>query len=244
MPRSRRGADPALGGIETTLRPMCWVWYLLAMHPWAKTRLHAELDAALGGRARVSRIWQKLSYLRQVVDETMRAYPPVRSCCAPSQERTQSAAIRCGMARRSSLRPGSSTAPRLWRDPDRFDPDRFAPDTDRVAVALVPICRLRWARACIAAPLAIMQIHIAVAMLAQRFRFISCPHPVEPVRLDHIAAGTASGYGRGPCRAIKYQPSGERKVRKNSHPFTSPWKKLRPIFPEPNDSGSIFPRRR
>jgi cytochrome P450 len=67
----------ALGGIETTLRPMCWVWYLLAMHPWAEARLHAELDTALGGRAPTVEDLPKLTFMRQVVDETMRLYPPV-----------------------------------------------------------------------------------------------------------------------------------------------------------------------
>lgn len=181
----------ALGGIETTLRPMCWVWYLLAMHPWAEARLHAELDAALGGRAPNVEDLAKLSYLRQVVDETMRLYPPV-----PVMLRTvaKNDAI-CG----HPVRHGATIviAPwiihrhrRLWRDPDRFDPDRFAPDTiaSRSRYAYLPFAV--GPRACIAAPLAIMQIHIAVAMLAQRFRFHLVPgHPVEPVGWTTLRPG-------------------------------------------------------
>ena len=67
----------ALGGIETTLRPMCWVWYLLALHPWAEARLHAELDAVLGGRAPQIEELARLLYLRKVVDETMRLCLPL-----------------------------------------------------------------------------------------------------------------------------------------------------------------------
>ena len=45
-------------------------------------------------------------------------------------------------------------------------------------------------RACIAAPLAMMQIHIAVAMLAQRFRFrLVAGHPIEPVGWTTLRPG-------------------------------------------------------
>jgi cytochrome P450 len=136
----------ALGGIETTLRPMCWVWYLLAMHPGAEARLHAELDEMLDGRAPAVEDLAKLIYLRQVVDETMRLYPPV-----PVMLRTvaKDDAI-CG----HPVRHGSTIviAPwiihrhrRLWRDPDCFDPERFAPDKIASRSAM-PICLSRWGR--------------------------------------------------------------------------------------------------
>ena len=172
----------ALGGIETTLRPMCWVWYLLALHPWAEARLHAELDAVLGGRAPQIEELARLLYLRKVVDETMRLYPPV-----PVMLRTNAEAdVLCGRA----IPRGSTVvvAPwiihrhrRLWRDPDSFDPERFAPEAiaARSRYAFLPFAV--GPRACVAAPLAMMQLHVAVAILAQRFRFRLVPgHAVEP----------------------------------------------------------------
>jgi len=165
---------------------MCWVWYLLAMHPWAEARLHAELDAALGGRAPSVEDLAKLSYLRQVVDETMRLYPPVPVMLRTVARTTQSAAIRCGMARRSSLRPGSFTGtagcgatPTVSTRPLRARHNRIA-----VALCLFAVCGGGRGPA-IAAPLAIMQIHIAVAMLAQRFRF-------------HLVPGHRSSRSAGP----------------------------------------------
>jgi len=172
----------ALGGIETTLRPLCWVWYLLAMHPWAEARLHDELDRVLGGRTATVDDLHRLSYLRQVVDETMRLYPPVPVML----RKTVADDIVCGRR----VRRGSTVviAPwiihrhrRLWRDPDRFDPDRFAPEhtVTRSRYSYLPFSV--GPRTCIAAPLALMQIHLAVALLARRFRFRLVPsHPVEP----------------------------------------------------------------
>ena len=172
----------ALGSIETTLRPLCWVWYLLAMHPWAEARLHAELDAALGGRNPGLEDLRGLGYLRQVVDETMRLYPPV-----PVMLRKVVANdMLCGR----KVRRGSTIviAPwivhrhrRLWSDPDRFDPGRFAPERTAARSRYSYLPFAVGPRTCIAAPLALMQIHIAVAMLAQRFRFRLVPgHPVVP----------------------------------------------------------------
>src|SRR5205807_2267859 len=70
---------------------------------------------------------------------------------------------------------------RLWRDPDNFDPERFAPKAiaARSRYAFLPFAV--GPRTCIAAPLAMMQLHVAVAILAQRFRFrLVAGHAVEP----------------------------------------------------------------
>jgi cytochrome P450 len=173
----------ALGGVETTLRPLCWVWYLLSLHPWAEEWLHAELDTVLDGRPPVPDDLRRLTYLRQVLDETMRLYPPV-----PVMLRTAAADdVVCG--RRIPRNATVVVAPwiihrhrRLWDDPDRFDPDRFAPErtASRSRYAYLPFAL--GPRACIGAPLAMMQLQVAIAVLAQRFRFRIVPnHKVEPV---------------------------------------------------------------
>ena len=40
-----------LAGHETTANALNWTWYLLAHNPEAEAKLHAELDAVLGGRS-------------------------------------------------------------------------------------------------------------------------------------------------------------------------------------------------
>jgi cytochrome P450 len=181
----------ALGGIETTLRPMTWVWYLLSLHPWAEERLHAELDAVLGGRAPTPDDLRQLGYMRQVIDETMRLYPPV-----PVMLRTAASTDEiCG--RRVPKGATIVVAPwiihrhrKLWDDPDCFDPERFAADRSaaRSRYAYLPFAM--GPRACIGAPLAMMQLQLAVAILAQRFRFRVVPgHPIEPVGWTTLRPG-------------------------------------------------------
>src|ERR1700730_1387838 len=65
-----------MAGHETTAVTMTWVWYVLSQHPAVGEKLHAELDAVLGGRAPTAEDLPKLVYARMVIDEAMRLYPP------------------------------------------------------------------------------------------------------------------------------------------------------------------------
>ena len=168
---------------STSLRPLTWVWYLLAAHPRVEERLHAELASVLGGRAPTAEDVPNLVYLRQVLDETMRLYPPLpvmilRSAAAED--------VVCG--RRIPRKSIIAIMPwvlhrhrKLWHDPDRFDPDRFTPDqaAARSRYSYLPFSI--GPHVCVGASLAMLQLVIAVAVLAQRFRFRLVPgHKVEP----------------------------------------------------------------
>lgn len=167
----------------TPLRPLTWVWYLLAMHPGVEERLHGELDSVLGGRAPTAQDLPKLVYLRRVLDETMRLYPPLplmlRSAaggdviCGHRVPRGAIVAVMPWVVHRHR---------RLWRDPDQFDPDRFRPEAaaGRPRYAYIPFGV--GPHVCPGAALAMTEIVIALAILAQRFRFRLAPDQrIEPV---------------------------------------------------------------
>jgi cytochrome P450 len=167
----------------TILRPLTWVWYLLALHPWAERRVHAEIDAVLSGRPPSATDLPRLHYVRQVLDETMRLYPPLPVLIL----RTAAAGdIVCG--RRIGRKSTVAIIPwvlhrhrKLWQDPDRFDPERFAPENAaaRSRYAYLPFGI--GPHICIGAQLATTQMVLAVAMLAQRFRFRLVPgQHIEP----------------------------------------------------------------
>src|SRR5215470_3962017 len=65
-----------LAGQETTSLALTWTWYLLSQHPAARDRLEAEFDTVLDGRPPDYSDLANLPYLRMVVDESMRMYPP------------------------------------------------------------------------------------------------------------------------------------------------------------------------
>ncbi|HTT79416.1 MAG TPA: cytochrome P450, partial [Stellaceae bacterium] len=173
----------------TSLRPLPWVWYLLATHPAAEARLHGELARVLGARRLTVADLADLAYLRRVLDETMRLYPPL----PVMMMRTALAAdVVCGL----SVPPRSIIAivpwvvhrhKKLWQDPDRFDPERFAPAAAaaRSRYAYLPFAA--GPRVCVGASLAMLQLTIAVAVVARRFRFRLAPgRPVEPTAWTNL----------------------------------------------------------
>ena len=173
----------------TTLRALPWVWYLLATHPWAERRLHAELDQVLGNGPPGVRDLTKLTWLRQVLDEAMRLYPPL-----PIMVLRRAAADDTVCGRRIPRGSVVLIMPwvvhrhrKLWRDPDRFDPERFTPEAiaGRSRYAYLPYAV--GPHVCVGASMATLQLTVAVAVLARHFRFRLAPgRPVEPTAWTNI----------------------------------------------------------
>src|SRR5258705_13755705 len=65
-----------LAGHETTASALSWTWWLLAKNPAVEKKLHAELDAVLGGRAPALDDLPNLVYTGHVITEALRLYPP------------------------------------------------------------------------------------------------------------------------------------------------------------------------
>ncbi len=160
-----------LAGHETTAVALSWGWYLLSSHPLVQGRLHAELDVVLGSRLPTSADIAQLPYLRRVVAETMRLYPP-----AWIIERR---AVRDLMVRGVRIPAGSLVyaSPflvhhdgRWYEDPEGFDPDRWLPGRDgtRPKFAYFPFGA--GTRVCIGEQFAWMEGRLILATIAQRWR--------------------------------------------------------------------------
>src|SRR5450432_3522167 len=159
-----------LAGHETTAMAMTWTWFLLSQHPQEESKLHAELDSVLGGRAPTHEDLSRLTYTRMVVEESMRIYPPVHTMAR--------AAIGEDMLLGRRIPKGSTVmiAPwllhrhvKLWENPGRFDPERFSPERSaaRARFSYLPFGGGK--RICIGAAFALTEATILLATLAQRY---------------------------------------------------------------------------
>ena len=118
-----------LAGHETTSNALAWSMYLLAARPKVQERARAEAVAALGGDP--AKLPEHLPYLRQVLDEAMRLYPPAPRFDreALADDAFEGVTVRKGEL--VSIWPWLVHRHRgLWDDPDAFDPERFAPGAD------------------------------------------------------------------------------------------------------------------
>jgi len=181
-----------MAGHETTANALAWTWFLLARHPEIEAKLHAEIDSVLDGRLPVSADLPQLAYTRQVIEESMRLYPPAHtiSRTAAGPDRLGDVPVPAGAAITISTYV-THRNPTLWPDPDRFDPDRFTPE--RVAA------RHRFAylpfgggpRICIGNGFAMTEALAIVATVAQRWRLRLAPgHSVEPIGLITLRPAT------------------------------------------------------
>jgi cytochrome P450 len=179
-----------LAGHETTAMAMTWIWFLLSQHPQEESKLHAELDSVLGGRAPTHEDLSRLTYTRMVVEESMRLYPPVHTMAREAI--ADDVLVNRPIPKRSAV----MIAPwllhrhvRLWENPGRFDPERFLPNVSatRPRFAYMPFGGGK--RVCIGAAFALAEATVLLATLAQRFSMRVLPgHKVEPQGLITLRA--------------------------------------------------------
>jgi cytochrome P450 len=159
-----------MAGHETTANALAWAWYLLALHPEAEARLHAELARVLGGRAPGWDDLAALKYTRAVLEEAMRLYPPVpilsRECLADDVIRGRP------IPRGSTMMVVPWLLHRhelLWERPHEFVPERFtdAWPTRHAKFSYVPFSA--GPRICLGAAFALSEAVICLATLAQAF---------------------------------------------------------------------------
>lgn len=159
-----------VAGHETTALTLAWSLYLCAFDPSVQERARAEVQDVLGGRAATGDDVDKLVFVRQIIDEALRLYPP-----AGIVSRTAQKADDLGGA---DIRPGDTVMipiyalgrhQRLWDNPDQFDPDRFADRKSIDRYAYLPFGD--GPRICIGASFALQEAVIILATLLGRFRF-------------------------------------------------------------------------
>jgi cytochrome P450 len=166
-----------IAGHETSALAATYLWYLLSLHPDEEARLHAELDAVLGGRTPVFDDLERLPYLRMVIDEVLRLYPPAPMLTGRvAREADEICGRAVAKGHEVVVIPWVLHRHRtLWDDPDRFDPERFSPErsTARPRFAYLPFGG--GPRICIGAQLALTEVSLLVATMAQRYRLRLVP---------------------------------------------------------------------
>ncbi len=160
-----------VAGHETTATTLSWVWALLDRHPHVEAKLHAELDAVLGGRLPTAGDVPRLAYTRMVVEEAMRLYPPAYVFSRAVKEDDVIGGFRIPRGTTVDLSPYvTHRHPDFWERPEEFVPERFSPEASaqRPRYAYFPFSG--GPRQCIGNGFAMMEAQLILATVAQRFR--------------------------------------------------------------------------
>jgi len=172
-----------VAGHETTASGLNWTWYLLSQHPSVDATLHAEIAASEELPSPSLAQMEALVYARQVVDETLRLYPPGWLL----SRRTISADVLCGY----EIPPGADVLlspyllhrhPRYWTEPSVFKPERFSAEHEatRPRFAYMPFAA--GPRHCIGETFAIYEMLFHIYKVARRYRLTYVPD--EPIALE------------------------------------------------------------
>jgi len=171
-----------LAGHETTALTLSWTWYLLATHPEVEERLATEVRIALADRLPTIDDLPHLPYLKWVVQESMRLYPPVYTI---------------GREARAECEVGGYQVPkgttilmnqwivhrdrRFFKQPEQFIPERWAGD---FALRLPKYAYFPFGggpRLCPGNLFAMMEAMLILARITQGYRFTLLPgHKVVP----------------------------------------------------------------
>ena len=160
-----------VAGHETTASVLNWIWYLLSRHSAVDDKLAAELGSAPEhGSLEIDEL-PKFTYTRQVIEETMRLYPPgwLMTRKAVKDDALGEYFVPAGTE--IYIAPYLiQRHPALWEDPARFDPERFGPDQSRGRHPLAMLPFSAGPRNCIGEFFARIEMQIHLMTIARRLR--------------------------------------------------------------------------
>jgi cytochrome P450 len=169
-----------IAGHDTSTAMLAWSLYLLGAHPEAQARAREEIDQELNGAAPNAVNTLQLRYLQQIIDETLRLYPPIHLG-------SRVAAVDLefdGFAIPKETRVLYSIFlthrhPDYWERPNDFDPDHFSPENKHKREHYMFLPFGGGPRNCIGMAFAQVETRIVLARILQRFRLEQRGHAVH-----------------------------------------------------------------
>lgn len=171
-----------VAGHETTASALTWALWLLAGDARAQQLAIDEVSEVLGDRQIRVEDLPRLTYLRAVIDEAMRLYPPVWLVTRRAMEPDVLAGREIPAESLVIMTPYlAQRDPAAWVDPKRFDPGRFlgeqrggaAHDAAYWPFGLGP-------RMCVGKDFAYLEATAVLASLLQRVHVARVPGQAEP----------------------------------------------------------------
>ena len=163
-----------MAGHETTAQTLSWVFYQLATNRSVYEKARMEASTFVQGDITLDTL-QKLVYIKNIIEETLRLYPPVWVMARKSINSDN-------INSTTTLPPGSTVLinvygmhynDTVWRSPDTFDPGNFKTTQPPHPFGYLPFGGGQ--RICIGKQFAMMVMQTVVALLVKDFEFETLP---------------------------------------------------------------------
>lgn len=171
-----------IAGHETTANALTWSLYLMSQDQAVQDRAAAQARAALAGGGPPEDMIPRLPYLRMVLEEAMRLYPPIARIDRVALADDELCGHRVRKGDMVSIWPWVvHRHARLWDQPDLFDPENFSPEAKAGRHRFQYLPFGAGPRVCIGAQFAMAEGVLILAHWLARFRFSPAPgHDVFP----------------------------------------------------------------
>ena len=156
-------------GHDTVTEALTWTLYLASQHEDVEARAASEAQAALGARLPGASDLAAMPWVTQVVEESMRLYPPIWGMMRTATDDDVLGGYRIPAGARVVASPWVvHRSAALWPDPLRFAPERFDPgQPQRHRFAYFPFGA--GPRQCVGAQFAMLEVPMIAAMIWRAF---------------------------------------------------------------------------
>ena len=160
-----------VAGHETTAAALTWTWYLVSENPDAAARLAAEADRVDTARPLSLEAAESLTFTHQVLNESLRLYPPGWLFTRRTLEADELGGFSIGPRTDVFISPYLlHRHPEFWSEPEQFRPERFeeADAGERHKFAYLPFSV--GPRHCIGENIALFEMLVHLCTMTRRFR--------------------------------------------------------------------------
>lgn len=158
-----------VAGHETSAGTLNWAWYLLAQHPAEMQKLYDEIDACGFDDIPEFEQLESLPYARQVLDETLRLYPPVWLFTRKAIHDDKIGDYDVPAGTDIFITPYYlHRHPDFWDEPEAFHPERFTDEAVKARHKFVHIPFSAGPRRCIGDYFAMVEMQMHLAMIAKK----------------------------------------------------------------------------
>jgi len=170
-----------VAGSETSATTLNWTWYCLSQYPDVLARVQQEVDQASYDETPGFEHIEELPYIRQVVEEVLRIYPPVWLYTRKAIAEDEIKGIAIAPATDIFISPYfMHRHPTYWPQPDQFDPERFSEEASKAQHKTAYLPFSAGPRRCIGDFFALVESQLHFGLMARHLTMeYVADHPIE-----------------------------------------------------------------